>query len=182
MRLLAPALRFMLHAMNILSALAAVLMAAMVVLASVMRYFVGAPLTFSDELVGLLFVAMACLAIPVALLNRRHLVVDLVVTQMPGRWRRIIDVFAALVFIVFGAAFAYNAFDFADFSRTIEARSDIGGLLLWPWMMIVPATFGIAILVALWQLVDAVRLVFGYEPTLPENRPVEGRTAAELGA
>lgn len=180
MTLLARAVRLLLSAMNILAAIAAILMACMVVLATVMRYFVGAPLMYSDELVGLLFVCMAFMAIPITLLNRRHLVVDLVVSSMPQAGRRIVDVFAVLTFIVFAGVFAYNAYDFAEFSRVINARSDIGGLLLWPWMMIVPATFVIAALVALWQLVDAVRVVFGLEPTLAENRTAEGRIVSEI--
>lgn len=157
--------------MNVLAALSAVLMASFVVLGTVMRYFVGAPLMFSDELVGLLFISMAFLAIPMGLLQKRHISVDLLVRTIRYPWRRLIDLIAILIFIAFALVFIYNAFDFADFSRQIRARSDIGSLLLWPWMMLMPAALAVAVLVAVLQLIDTIRALAGHEPLAEENRP-----------
>lgn len=170
MRILAPALRWLVRLMNVLAGISAILMTLLVFLATVMRYFMGAPLMFSDELVGLLFVCMAFLAVPMALLQRRHIAVDLVVRHMRGRLRRVIDIVAVLIFIAFAVIFIYNAFDFANFSREIGSRSDIGSLVLWPWMMVMPAAFAVATLIALLQLLDAVRILLGREPIFEENR------------
>ncbi|ESR22527.1 Tripartite ATP-independent periplasmic transporter, DctQ component [Lutibaculum baratangense AMV1] len=175
MRVIAQGLRWLVWTMNVLAGVALILMTALVVLATVMRYFVGAPLMFSDELVGLLFCGTSFLAIPISLLQRRHISVDIVVGNLPDRGRRLIDVLAVLIFITFAAAFIYNAFDFADFSRQIGSSSDIGSLLLWPWMMVLPATFLVAALIALIQLVDAVRILFGRPPLMEENRELHAR-------
>lgn len=164
-------LRRLVFALNTLAVLSAVLMTCMVFLATIMRYFFGSPLIYSDEFVGILFICMAFFAMPVALLQRRHIAVDLIVRKAPHPLRAVFEIIAVLIFICFAVVFIYNAFDFADFSRQIGARSDIGGLLLWPWMMIMPASFTIGILVALIQLLDAIRVLVGLAPIAEENIP-----------
>lgn len=179
MNALIVGLRYLTWLMNVLAALSAVLMAGLVVLGTVMRYLVGAPLMLSNELAGLLFVSMAFLAIPMGLLRKRQITVDLVVRCIPYPWRRLVDVIGIFVFLTFAAIFIYVSYDFADFSRAINARSDIGRLLLWPWMMLMPAALSVAVLVALVHLIDTIRALIGYSPYLPENAPETDESIAE---
>ncbi|WP_024336627.1 TRAP transporter small permease [Desulfotignum balticum] len=163
-------LRYLTLTMSILACLSAVLMAALVITGTVMRYFLGSPLMFSDELVGYMFVSMSFLAFPMGLLKKRHISVDLVVRNIDYPIRRIIDLLGILIFIIFAAVFIFKSFEFADFSRQINARSDIGALLVWPWMMLMPVSLGVATLVALIQLIDTIRMWAGCEPLVKENR------------
>lgn len=162
-------LRYLTLTMNILACLSAVLMAVLVITGTVMRYFLGSPLMFSDELVGYMFVSMSFLAFPMGMLKKRHIGVDLVVRNIGYPVRRIIDLLAVFIFIVFAFVFIIKSFEFADFSRQINARSDIGALLVWPWMMLMPVSLGVATLVALFQLIDTIRMWAGYEPLVEEN-------------
>ncbi len=74
-----------------LAALLAVIMSVFVVLSSVMRYLVGAPFAFTEELVGLLFTAMIFAGLPVCTLRRSHICVTIVPDLLGGASRRFVD-------------------------------------------------------------------------------------------
>jgi len=54
------------------SAAAGILLTFFVVLSAIMRYFIGAPFHFSDELVGLLLATTFLLALPNGLVDTYH--------------------------------------------------------------------------------------------------------------
>ncbi len=165
MRLMILALEKLAVGMNLLAALAAVLMSFFVFLGVLMRYVVGSPFMFSDELTGLLFVSMAFLAMPLGLVLRRHINVDMVTRTLSGRLRHLSDMAAAVIVTAFGVWFAWESYGFAAMSHMLDSRSDVGSLLLWPWMALLPACTVIVILVALGQCVDSARQLFG-QPSL----------------
>ncbi len=151
------------QAMNIVAVLAALLMTVVVFSSAVMRYLVGSPLMFSDELAGLLFVSMAFLAMPLGLMQRRHISVDIVARHLPPRLQGLAECLGILIFVVFAVWFIWEAYGFAAFSRMIGSRSDIGSLVLWPWMAIMPLCTLVLTLVALSQLIGAIRVLLGKE-------------------
>lgn len=163
MRVIVRSLDALARAMNWLGAVAAVLMTGFVFLSAVMRYVVGSPLMFSDELVGLLFVTMAFLSMPLGLIQQRHISVDIVTRNLRGKLRHVVDLLATLVTVTFGVWFAKESWEFAAFSKMLDARSDIGALVLWPWMALLPACTLIVVLVALAQFWDTVNLLMGRE-------------------
>ena len=63
------------HWLACLATAAGMLMTALIVLSAIMRYFVGAPFNFSEELVGLLSCSMAFLALPIGLIAREHIAI-----------------------------------------------------------------------------------------------------------
>lgn len=117
---------------------AGIVLSFFVALASVMRYAVGSPFAFTEEIVGLLFAAMVFLALPYCTLQGKQIEVTFVVERLPLTWRRLSAV-AALVFTVaFCFTYGWFAFEFAEASFTFNARSDMGRILLWPWMALMP--------------------------------------------
>ena len=66
-------------------------MSLFVVLSSVMRYVVGAPFAFTEELVGLLFTAMIFAGMPVCTLRRTHISVTIIPDLLSDGSRRIVD-------------------------------------------------------------------------------------------
>ncbi|WP_407280660.1 TRAP transporter small permease subunit [Aromatoleum evansii] len=147
--------------MNRLAAVAAVLMSLFVFLGVVMRYFVGAPFAFSDEFIGLLFATMAFLAMPLGLVMRRHIILDIVTRGLQGPLRHFVDIGATVILTTFCVWFLALSYDFADFSRLLDARSDIGSMLLWPWMAMLPLCTVVMVLVSLGQLFDSLRQLAG---------------------
>jgi TRAP-type C4-dicarboxylate transport system permease small subunit len=140
------------------AAIAVVAMTVLVALSVVMRYALGSPFAFTEELVALLYLAMVFLTIPMGTLRREHITVSVAVDRAGPAVRRLLAVLAALVMVVFAAWFTMETWAFAAFSRWLEARSDHVGILLWPWMAIMPA---VMILSGAISLVHAWRALRG---------------------
>ncbi len=151
--------------MNWLAALAAVLMSLFVFLGVVMRYLVGSPFMFSDEFVGLLFVSMAFLSMPLGLAMRRHIILDIVTREMGGPLRYVVDIAATLIMTTFAVWFMVLSYDFAAFAKLLDARSDVGAMLLWPWMALLPACTAVIVLISIAQVFDNLRQLAG-KPSL----------------
>lgn len=136
------------------AAFAVVAMTVLVALSVIMRYVVGSPFAFTEELVALLYLAMVFLTIPIGTLRREHIVVTVCVERAGPRLKRLLGLAAALVMVVFAVWFVYETYAFTAFSRKLEARSDHVGILLWPWMAIMPATMALVGVIAVargWQ-------------------------------
>lgn len=116
---------------------------------TLLRYLFNSPLHFSNELAGLLFFSLTFLTIPHVLNSGRHIRIDMVVRYLPPALARLVEAFASLVLIVFSLIVIYESLDFLSFSHAIESRSDISGILLWPWMVLMPLSFGLCVLVQL---------------------------------
>lgn len=117
---------------------AGVMLSGFVALASIMRYAVGAPFAFTEEVVGLLFAAMVFLALPYCTLQGKQIEVTFVVERLPMSWRRMSAVAALLFTFAFCLLYGWFAYEFAETSFMLNARSDMGRILLWPWMALMP--------------------------------------------
>lgn len=137
------------YGMFLCGVIAGILMTLTVFVSTLMRYVFNTPLHFSNELAGLLFLSITFLTIPHVLNIDRHIGIDLVVKRLPVRFQGGVGQLAGLVLITFAAVFVYQSWDFVVFSHAIEARSDISGLLLWPWMLLMPLGFTMCIIIML---------------------------------
>jgi len=120
-----------------LSTCCGIVLTSFVALSAVMRYVVGAPLPFTEELVGLLFSALVFLALPYVTLHRQHIEVTLLTDRFPPAVRRWTDRLANGLVILFAVWFGIYAFDFAAVSYQVQARTDIANVVLWPWMALI---------------------------------------------
>jgi len=146
------------HSLMLLATAAAVLLCAFVFLSSVMRYFVGAPFRFSDELVGLLFLTSSFLAMPKVLQANQHIRITLLVDRYPVALQRAVAVAAHLALLAFCGVFAWLSWQFAEFSYRLDSHSDVGRIWLFPWMLIMPASAALLFLIG---LVNLVRILLG---------------------
>ncbi|PMR72741.1 TRAP transporter small permease [Billgrantia endophytica] len=122
-------------------------MTLLVFVSTVLRYVIGRPIYFSNELAGLLFLSLTFLTIPHVLNIGRHIRIDLAVNSLRPPMKRVTGLFSSFVLIAFSLIFIYESWDFMRFSLMIDARSDISGILLWPWMILMPLSFTLCILV-----------------------------------
>jgi TRAP-type C4-dicarboxylate transport system permease small subunit len=139
-------------------ALAGILLTCFVVLSSVMRYLVRAPFPFTEELVGLLFSAMIFLTLPYCTIKKSHVCVTLVRDMLGGTLRRIADLAAALFMIAFAVIFGILSYDFAAFSYDLGSVTEMGEIILFPWMGLMPLA---CVLMAVVAVVLMVRQQFG---------------------
>lgn len=133
--LLRASVAIMRVAMHLATA-ALVAMTVLVVLSSVMRYFVGAPFRFTEEFVGLLFAAMAFLVWPLATLRNEHIEASFISSRLPERAQPFLRAISAAAMIAFCIIFGWHAYEFAALSLKLDARSDVADLSLFGWMAV----------------------------------------------
>ena len=102
--------------------------------AACMRYFIGTPLPFTEELVGLLFSALVFLALPYVTLHGQHIEVTLLTDMLPPALRRLAQWASKGLVLLFCVWFGSYAYDFALMSFDLGSSSDIANITLWPWM------------------------------------------------
>lgn len=132
---------------------AGMLVAVFVALSSTMRYAIGKPFAYTEELVGLLFAAMVYLSLPYCTMHRRHIEVTLLTDRFPPALRHAAELASALLVLVFCVWYGTFAWEFVSVSWRLHSRSDMGGFPLWPWMasMLVACVLIAAATLALWR-------------------------------
>jgi TRAP-type C4-dicarboxylate transport system permease small subunit len=153
-RALTAVARLAAHAATVL----ALLVTGFVVLSAVMRYFIGAPLRFSDELVGLMVAALAFLALPHALAEGRHIRITAFATRLPGAGAAVARLVALVLLLAFLAVFTIEFADAVGYAIEVGSRTEVGGLRLYPWMLVAPACL------ALMAVLAVVRFLRGCAP------------------
>ncbi|MGM0859086.1 MAG: TRAP transporter small permease [Pseudomonadota bacterium] len=135
------------YASFLLGVMSGIAMTALIFVSTLMRYLGGHPLRFSDELAGLLFLSLTFLCLPYVLNKGRHIRIEILVNLMPASIARAMDFIAVIVLLTFCSIFAYESWNFMSFSLSLNSRTDISGILLWPWMSIMTFSMMLSILI-----------------------------------
>lgn len=131
-----------------LAVLAAVAGAAIILLigASVtMRYFAFAPFRFTEELVGLLMTAAFFLALPLVTLRAEHVRVLLFVSMLPPWAARAAGILAAFFGGSFCMWFLVLCIPWLEFAIDRNIKTEVGRLLMYPWMALLPLSMALSI-------------------------------------
>lgn len=131
----------------------AVAMFAFVTLSSIMRYVIGSPFSFTEELVGLLFTAMIFAGLPVITLRQKHICVTIVPDLLPPRGKDIMQRLAHLLIFAFCLWFGKLTWDYLQTTIALDARSAGSRLILWPWTAVLPLSCALAGLAALFRVI-----------------------------
>lgn len=122
-------------------------MTALIFISTLMRYLGGRPLRFSDELAGLLFLTLTFLCLPHVLNKGRHIRIEILINLMPPGIAKVMDFIGVITLLTFCTIFAYESWNFMNFSFSLNSRTDISSILLWPWMAIMPFSMVLCMLV-----------------------------------
>lgn len=136
---------------------------------ALLRYFARAPLPFTEELAGLLFVIIFTAAVVHATNENRHLRLVVLWQKLPKRWQAPAMIAGDLMALLVMGIICKVTWDFAMLSRMFASRTVFGDLLLWPWMMTIPvslACFGFALLV---RMLDVLRSAIRGEAVITES-------------
>jgi len=101
---------------------------------AIMRYVFGSPFRFTEEIVGLLFAAMAFFSIGYCALLDREIKVDIIYESISSPLQKIGQLIAAVARLIFAVWIGLLVYDFASLSFRIGSRTDMTGIILWPWM------------------------------------------------
>tara|TARA_R110002020_G_scaffold37723_6_gene113829 strand:- start:321 stop:866 length:546 start_codon:yes stop_codon:yes gene_type:complete len=127
-------------------------MAALTVLAVVMRYAVGAPFAFTEDLAGLMLVSAVFLGMPYALATHAHIRVNLLHDRTRGRARRGLFVLGQVIFLVFAAVFFRGALADLNLTMMLELKTEVARIPLAPFVAMMVAGVAMSALVAAWQM------------------------------
>jgi len=141
----------------VIAATAALTMTALVVIASVMRYLVGKPFAFTEELVALLYVTMQFLTIPLCTLKRQHINITILTEKVRPAVGRLLAVAANFLTAIFCTWFIWEAYKFTAFSHQIGSRSEQVEFLLWPWMALMPFAVLVTLVISVIQTVNSIQ-------------------------
>ena len=103
-----------------------------------MRYFAFAPYRFTEELVGLLMTAAFFLALPLVTLRAEHVRVLVIVSALPDHARRWVAVVAGLFGALFCLWFFVLCLPWLEFAFDRNIKTEVGRLLMYPWMALLP--------------------------------------------
>lgn len=148
-----------------LSAILAAMIAGFILLATFMRYLVGAPLPFTEELVGLLFTAMVFAGLPAITLRGRHISVTLVADRLPLAARQLMRRAASGGTLVFCLWFGWLSWDYLMLAVSFGARTEATRLLIWPWAAVMPLSCALAAVAAALRIIVPI----GHDPHSEEG-------------
>lgn len=141
---------------------------------SVKRYFLGTPIPVTEEMSGLLFVAVSFCAVPYGFCTKQQIRVLLVWRRLPSRlaaWAAIAGDLAAIGVV---GLIAYELHGFTLLSRQVGARSEVADILLWPWMALMTATLVLlALVIASRSLVNLRDALTGRPVVLVEGKSID---------
>jgi len=146
-----------------ISALAMLLSFVLIGWSVVMRYLFNDAPVWVDDLVGIALVAIVMLAAAQSLRHAEHIGVDILVTRLAPRARRLARIWAALATIAISLVLIINGWETAMLARTLGLVTE--GALEWPtWMLMLLMPIGGALLLlaaaeVLWRALIGADLV-----------------------
>jgi len=134
-----------------LATIAGMSLSLLVFLSVVMRYLLGSPFYFTDELVGLLFCTMSFLAFPIAENQGLHIRLEMLTKHLKPKVRLVANLFSLIVLLCFCGVLFYHGFNYMLFSYRINARTDASDLLIYPWVIVLLIGLFVFISVVVFQ-------------------------------
>ncbi|MEM8987080.1 MAG: TRAP transporter small permease [Pseudomonadota bacterium] len=138
---------------------------------ALVRYVFSTPIPFTEDLSGLLFVIVFTASIAHATNEGGHFRLMLLWNKLSPRMRGVTLILGDMMTLIAFSIIASVTWEFADFSRMLNSRSDFGDILLWPWMMVIPVAIACFCFAILVRIFDVLRLLIN-------GRTVETKTVS----
>lgn len=130
---------------------AVAVMAALTIAAVVMRYGLGAPFRFTEELGGLMLICAVFLGMPYVLATHANIRVTLASDRTTGTLRRMVWVLGQIVLIAFAAVFFRDALADAQFTQKLGLKTEVSRIALAPFVWVMVGAIGLVGAIAGWQ-------------------------------
>lgn len=154
--------------MGVTAALAVAGIVVLLVSSSVRRYVLGSPVPFTEELTALLFAALSFLSIVEGFVHDRQIRVGILWRKLPHPLRNWTMIAGHVFTLVVLGWLARWTFEFALVSVELGSRTYVSGLLLWPWMMLIPVSLALLCLAVVVRTLVDLRATLRGEPVREE--------------
>ena len=118
-----------------------------------MRYLVGAPLAFTEELAGLLLVTCFFFSIVSSIEERADIRITLLSGLLRNPWRLRLWRLAEGILLAYLLVFAWQAWKFVQLAVKFNEKSEQASLLQWPWKAAILLGLVLAVIAALRSMV-----------------------------
>ncbi len=146
---------------------------------SIKRYLFHAPITVTEELGGLLFMATTFLAITGGFVRNRHVRLELLWRHIPTRFVPVCE-FLMLLTVNFAlGVLVIETWKATTMSFEFHNRSVMTEIVLWPWRMVMPFCLGLFMAIA---TVRCLRLLLSGFRVPPQALGADGAIAASPNA
>ena len=142
----------LLRSLLILSSLAGFGMVIIVFLSVFQRYVLKSPLSFSEELVGLLLCSMLFLSLPHISNSEKHVKINLVFNLLSDRAKLFTSILSSLVMITFCFWMIVETIPWLDFAIRLNLKTENYRLILFPWMGVIPLSLFLNIIISLKKI------------------------------
>ncbi|MBU24453.1 MAG: C4-dicarboxylate ABC transporter [Gammaproteobacteria bacterium] len=128
----------LLVAMAVLGALSASGIVLIIGASVSMRYFAFAPLSFTEELVGLLMTVSFFLALPLVTLRSEHVRISVFVAALSEKYRSLATKISRILGMTFCVWLIVLSIPWLEFAIDRNIKTEVGRLLMYPWMLVIP--------------------------------------------
>lgn len=139
---------------------------------SLKRYVLNSPISVTEELGGLMFMATTFLALTWGFVRGRHVRLELLWRVLPPKLAGAFEVIGLVAAVAGLGILAIETWNATLLSYELQGRSVMTELLLWPWRLIMPLTLFLLIAAILLRCVRIARGGF-VPPPDEETGPVE---------
>ena len=123
---------------------------AIVLLSVFQRYVLKSPLSFSEELVGLLLSSMLFLSLPYITNTDKHVKITLITDFLKKKtWLTIIGY---TINSIFSLWMLIETIEWMEFAIKLNLKTENSRLLLSPWMAVVPLSFSVNLIISLKKI------------------------------
>ena len=142
---------------NILAAGTVGVTTLLVVVSSLMRYIIGKPFHFTEELGALFFMVISVFSMAYVLTIQRHIRIKLVLDHIPQPFQGYVEFFAHLIGLIIVAILIKETWNFSYVTHKMGGISPDAGIPLFPWMAVIPLSLTIFEIVLLKGTVEKIR-------------------------
>ena len=125
---------------------------AVVLLSVFQRYVLKSPLSFSEELVGLLLSSMLFMSLPYISNMEKHVKITLISNLLQIKYKIWLTIIAYLINLIFSAWMLIETIEWMDFAIKLNFKTENSRLLLSPWMAVVPLSFSVNIIISIKKI------------------------------
>ncbi len=122
---------------------------AVVLLSVFQRYVLKSPLSFSEELVGLLLSSMLFMSLPYISNMEKHVKITLISNILQIKYKIWLKIIAYLINLIFSVCMLIETIEWMEFAIKLNLKTENSRLLLSPWMAVVPLSFSINIIISI---------------------------------
>ena len=125
---------------------------AVVLLSVFQRYVLKSPLSFSEELVGLLLSSMLFMSLPYISNMEKHVKITLISNLLQIKYKIWLTIIAYLINLIFSAWMLIETIEWMEFAIKLNLKTENSRLLLSPWMAVVPLSFSVNIIISIKKI------------------------------